>query len=222
MKMTIEWGHRPQRRRLVFATLTLFLLSGCQGIGQLSPHPNYYSLADAGDPVTALQPRPAAAATAPTLIVSAPHASAGFDSQRIVYLRRADQPEYFAHNDWIDTPARMLAPMIVAAVGRSGAYGAVVQAPSTVAGEMRLDTEILRLQHEFLATPSRVRLSLRAYLVDSATRRVIASREFEATVTAGSEDPHGGVVAANGAAKAVLEELSAFCAEAARSAASAK
>jgi cholesterol transport system auxiliary component len=155
--------------------------------------------------------------TALTLIVSPPNAAAGFDSQRIMYARHANQLEYFAHNEWIDTPARMLAPLIVAAAEASGAFRAVVQTPSSAAGEMRLDTEILRLQHEFLSAPSRVRFTLRAYLVESVTRRVIASREFEAIAAAPSEDPHGGVAAANPAVRSVLEELAIFCAQTAGS-----
>jgi cholesterol transport system auxiliary component len=135
-----------------------------------------------------------------------------------MYVRQADQLEYFAHNEWIDTPARMLAPLIVAAVERSGAFRAVVQTPSPAAGDMRLDAEILRLQQEFLDTPSQVRFALRAYLVESVTRRVIASREFEAVVSAPSDDPHGGVVAANRAVQTVLANLSSFCAEVAGSA----
>jgi len=82
---------------------------------------------------------------------------------------------------------------------------------------LRLDTEIIRLQHEFQTQPSRVRFTLRAYLVDDKTRRVLAWREFDAAVPAASEDPYGGVVAANRAVQTVLENLSAFCAEAARS-----
>jgi cholesterol transport system auxiliary component len=77
---------------------------------------------------------------------------------------------------------------------------------------MRLDTEILRLQQEFLGVPSRVRFTLRAYLVESATRRVISSREFEATVDAASDDPRGGVTAAHQAVRRVLTELADFCA----------
>ena len=141
----------------------------------VSAHPNLYVLSNARDAAMPSQPKPRAAVTAPTLIVSPLHAAAGFDSKRIIYIRQADQLEYFAHSEWIDTPARMLAPLIVTAVERSGAFRAVVQTPSTVAGEMRLDIEILRLQHEFLSAPSHVRLTLRAYLVDSKTRRVIAS-----------------------------------------------
>jgi cholesterol transport system auxiliary component len=218
MKTTVSWAFLPHGWRLAAATLSLILVYGCEAIGPMvSPQPKFYSLADARNPATPAQPRPRAAVTAPTLIVSQPHAAAGFDSQRIMYVRQTDQLEYFAHNEWIDTPARMLAPLIVAAVDASGAFRAVVQTPSPAAGEMRLDTEILRLQHEFLSAPSQVRFTLRAYLVESETRRVIASHDFEAIVAASSEDPHGGVVAANQAVRSVLEELAVFCAQTAGS-----
>ena len=188
----------------------------------LRRNPPFTRSPSARNTATPTRSGPRAAAAAPTLIVSPPHAAAGFDSQRIMYVRQADQLEYFAHNEWVDTPARMLAPLIVAAVENSGAFRAVVQTPSAAAGDMRLDTEIVRLQHEFLGAPSQVRFTLRAYLVDNATRRVIASREFEAAVPAASDDPYGGVVAANRAVQTVLEKLAAFCAEAARSARMAK
>jgi cholesterol transport system auxiliary component len=91
----------------------------------------------------------------------------------------------------------------------------VLRAPTAATGEMRLDTELLRLQHDFVASPSQVRLTLRAVLIDSATRRVIAQREFDASVPSASEDAYGGVVAANVAVRTVLAELAEFCARAA-------
>jgi cholesterol transport system auxiliary component len=151
-------------------------------------------------------------------MVNPPHAAAGFDSQRIIYVRAAHKLEYYAHNEWVDTPARMLAPLIVAAVQTSGIFRAVVLTPSTAAGDLRLDTEIMRLQHDVGRQPSRVRFTLRAYIVDTATRRVLAWREFDESVAALSEDPYGGVIAANRAVQIVLQNLSTFCTEAARSA----
>lgn len=219
MKRIAPHASLPYLWQFAAAALSLALLSGCgvlSTIGSPSPQPTFYSLAYI--PNAAAPAASPAATTALTLIVSPPHAAAGFDSQRIMYVRQANQFEYFAHNQWIDTPARMLAPFIVSAVESSGAFRAVVQTPGAAAGEMRLDTEILRLQHEFLATPSKVRFTLRAYLVDSATRRVMATREFDAVVPATSEDPAGGVAAANRAVKTILEDLSAFCADAARGA----
>jgi cholesterol transport system auxiliary component len=45
---------------------------------------------------------------------------------------------------------------------------------------------------------------------------VVATREFEAVAAAPSEDPYGGVVAANQAVRSVLASLAEFCADAAR------
>lgn len=221
MKIPSQWTSLPHGlRRVAFALSlsSLTLTGGCEALKPVvSSHPNIYTLSNAPGTVIPARPEARASVTAPTLIISPPHAAAGFDSKRIIYVRQTDQLEYFAQNEWIDTPARMLAPLIVSAIESSGAFRAVVKTPSTAAGEMRLDIEILRLQHEFLSTPSQVRFTLRAYLVENKTRRVIASREFDAAVSAASEDPHGGVVAANRAVQRVLEDLSAFCAAAARS-----
>lgn len=130
-----------------------------------------------------------------------------------MYVRVAHKLEYFAHSEWIDTPARMLAPLLVAAIENGGAFRAVVTTPSAASGDIRLDTEILRLQHNFGPVPSEVRFTLRVYLVDNATRRVLAWREFDETVASASEDPAGGVTAANVAVQAVVKRLASFCAD---------
>ena len=204
--------------RLFAAALSVLAVCACGALRPTTtPNSAFYSLE--GMPTSA----PAAAATAaPTLVINPPHAAAGFDSPRIIYVRETHQLEYFAHSEWIDPPARMLAPLLVAAVESTGAFRAVALTPSSAAGDLRLDTEIIRLQHEFGTRPSRVRFTLRAYLVDDKTRRVLAWREFDAAVPAASEDPYGGVVAANRAVQSVLENLAAFCAEAVRSARMAK
>jgi len=107
----------------------------------------------------------------------------------------------------------MLAPLIADTVGNSGTFRAVVRTPSAADGDLRLDTEIVRLQHELAASPSRVRFTLRATLVDNNTRAVLASQEFDETVTATSETPYGGVLAANQAVQIVLGQLAGWCAE---------
>ena len=208
--------------RLFAASMSLTAVCACSTLRPTAtPHPAFYSLESTrgAAPVAASTTSPAApSATAPTLIINPPHAAAGFDSPRIIYVRETHKLEYFAHSEWVDPPARMLAPLIVAAVENTGAFRAVVLTPSAAAGDLRLDTEIVRLQHEFQTQPSRVRFTLRAYLVDDRTRRVLAWREFDAAVPAASEDPYGGVLAANRAVQTVLENLATFCAETARSA----
>lgn len=196
--------------RLFAGGFSLLAISACSLLQPAAtPHLNFYSLD--GLPGKTLL---AAPISAPTLIVSPPHAAPGYDSQRIIYMREPHKLEYFAHSEWIDPPARMLAPLLVAAIEKTGAFRAVVLTPSTAAGELRLDTEIIRLQQEFGTRPSQLRFTLRAHLIDETTRRVVASRQFDTSVPVSSETPYGGVVAANRAVQSTLENLAAFCAAA--------
>jgi len=104
-----------------------------------------------------------------------------------------------------------LHPLIVTAVANTGQFRAAVLTPSAVSGDLRLDTEIMRLQHDFNSVPSRVRFTLRAYIIDNTTRKMVAWREFDESATAASENPYGGVVAANRVVRTVLEQLASFC-----------
>jgi cholesterol transport system auxiliary component len=195
-------------------SVLLALVSGCELLrpAASSSPPDFYAL-DNGlkTPLTPARESPAGA---PTLAVSMPRAAPGFDSRRIIYVRHAHELEYFAHSEWIDTPARMLSTLLVSSLESQGAFRAVVSSPSSASGDLRLDSEILQLQHEFTQVPSRVRFTLRADIVEDSSRRVIASRDFESIITAESESPYGGVIAANQSVRNVLEKLSAFCAEA--------
>lgn len=164
-----------------------------------------------------LEALPAAGAPRPkrdlVLEVTPPRARPGFDTPQMAYTQRANALEYFARNRWADTPARMLAPLLAQALDQSGGFRAVVQAPSLAAANFRLETELVRLQQEFGAKPSRVRLTVRAQLIDVDARRVLASAEFDETEAAPSDDPYGGVIAANQALGRLLERLATFCAE---------
>lgn len=146
-----------------------------------------------------------------TLVVGMPRAAPGFDSARMVYVRKPHQLEFFAKNQWVDTPARMLAPLLVQALERGGKFRAVAQPAGSLAAELRLDTEIIRLQQEFANPRSRVHLTVRAVVIDLVRRRVVATREFDIVEPAPSEDPDGGVVAANRAVKRLLAQMAEFC-----------
>lgn len=150
----------------------------------------------------------------PSLVVNVPRAAAGFDNHQIAYVRQAHKLEYFRQSEWVEAPAAMLAPMIVGALERGGKFNAVVRSPTSITGQLRLDLEIVRLQQEFYTVPSQVHFTLRAHLLDATTRKVIAWREFDTLVASPSEDPYGGVLAANNAARIVIEELASFCAQA--------
>ena len=201
------------RRFLVHAgACAALLLGGCAASlwPKPPPAPELFTLESAA--ATEPAPSPATTAGQPTLVVATPSAAAGYDGTPIVYRRRAQQIEHFAYARWVDTPAQMLVPLIVGALQRSGRFGAVLAAPTPAAADLRLETELIRLQHDFTVEPTRVRLTLRAVLLDTARRRVLATREFDLSEMAPSADPYGGVVAAQRAVQRMLPELATFCA----------
>lgn len=210
----------PGLRRRAATVGLLLSTAGCSGLlPKAAAPPAFYAL-DGSDASAAASP-PRETAQRPrvggrTLIVSPLTAAPGYDSPRIVYLRQPHQLAHYAQSEWVDTPARMLAPQVVAALAASGAFAAVVMAPSGAVGELRLDLALLRLQHDFSTGPrSQVRLSLRATLVDTTTRRVLEQRVFDEQVETSRDDAYGGVLAANQAVAQALRALTAMCAEAA-------
>lgn len=152
----------------------------------------------------------------PILQVSLPLAEPGFETARMVYLKRPYELEHYALNQWADQPARMFASLMVRALGRTGSWRAVVPAPGSIRGDFRLDSYGFALQQEFMQDPSLVRVTVRAQLVETKESRVVGTRAFEAVEKAQSNDAYGGVVAANRAIAVLLEEIASWLRECAR------
>lgn len=147
-----------------------------------------------------------------TLEVSPSRAAPGYDTARMAFVRQPHALEYFAKNRWADAPAKMLSPLLVRVLEQRTGFRAVAAENSMVKGDVRLDTEIILLQQEFTTSPSRLHLVLRAQLVDQASRSILATQVFEVLENAPSDDPYGGVVAANRVLPRLLEQIADFSA----------
>jgi cholesterol transport system auxiliary component len=204
---------RPVRGSLAFALFLVAATGGCT----LLPAPR-----ETARNTFVLHPEPSAPAAASgpcgrrdaTLLVNVPREEPGFDTPGMAYLLRPNVLSYYADSRWIDTPARMVAPLLVQAMERSGCWRAVVRPPSPADADFRLDTEDLVLEQEFFQRPSGVRLAIRAILVDMRRQSVVATRRFEAREEAPSEDASGGAAAANRAVGRILPALAAWAGEA--------
>ena len=97
--------------------------------------------------------------------------------------------------------------LLAEAMEATARWRAVVQAPSPIRAEHRLDCDSLVLEQQFFSR-GRVRLGLRAQLLDIKRQSVMGVRNFEVFEDSPSEDAYGGVVAANKASAKLLEELS--------------
>ena len=141
------------------------------------------------------------------LLITQPKAQAGFDTARMAYLLRPYEVSYYAYNQWADTLARMLHRVMVENLDKAGIWTAVLQAASAVPAQHRLDCDNLVLEQQFFSKPSRVRLALRAQIIKTKTQSVLATRSFELFEAAPSDDPYGGVQAANHAAAKLITEM---------------
>ena len=102
---------------------------------------------------------------------------------------------------------------MVQALNQNDAWRAVIPLPSSVRGDFRLDTHGFLLQQEFLQQPSRVRVMVRAQLVDLRESTILSARTFEVVENASSENAYGGVVAANRALAAMLDQVASWIRE---------
>lgn len=143
--------------------------------------------------------------------ISEPQTRSGFDTPQMAYVQQPHELNYFVASRWADTPARMLEPLLLQALEQTGSFRAVVPVPGAVPADVRLDTELIRLQHDFLTRPSRVLFSLRAQLIDVRGQRVLAVKQIDEIESATSENAYGGVTAANRALQRMLDQLADFC-----------
>jgi cholesterol transport system auxiliary component len=143
------------------------------------------------------------------LLVS-PVQSVGFDSRSMAYAMRPYERTYYAFSQWADTPGRMIEPLLIQAMESSGLFTAVIDVASTVVADYRLEIDLLVLQHEFQTTPSRGRIAMRAQLTNLVDNRVVATRIFEETAQAPTENPYGGAVALNIALENILNDMVAW------------
>jgi cholesterol transport system auxiliary component len=194
--------------RTVITVLTLSALGGCASLLPPPPMPDQVFVLEATPPAKITPPNTPPRAV---LAVSVPRARAGYDSAQMVWVRQAHGLETYARHRWANTPAHMLTPILVQTLDHSGAFHAVVQAPSSVAANLRLDTEIVRLHQDFSVQPSRVHFTLAVQLVDIPSRRIIASTHLEESEASATEDAYGGVRAANRALERLLPKITAFC-----------
>jgi cholesterol transport system auxiliary component len=193
------------KRRFVHAVCAFLVMTvlGCVSLRGDSEEIHTYHLGLDGWHSEA---RPADA-NGPILLVSLPQAEPGFETSRMIYIKRPYELESYAVNQWADTPARMFTPWLVQALTQSGVWRDVVTLPSSVPGEYRLDSYGFAVQQEFLQQPSRVRVTIRAQLVDVKQSTIVGRQTFEAIELAPGENAYGGVLGANRAVVGLLGQI---------------
>lgn len=144
------------------------------------------------------------------ILLVSPVQSVGHDSQHMTYTMRPYERTYYAFSRWADSPPRMIEPLVVQAMEASGLFGAVIDASSSVVADVRLDLDLLVLQHEFHTERSQGRMVMRAQLNDLASNEILSTRVFQSVAPAPSENAYGGVLALNLALENILLEMASW------------
>ena len=195
------------------ALAAVTLLSACGTLFAPSPPAMHFYTLDGPAPMAMPAQQAAKSPQADSvLIVALPRAGAGFDTDRIVYMLDEHRLQPYADNQWIDTPPKMLAPLISGALDRTRAFGAVLPASSPVNGRWELQSDIVRLQHEVSA--ARFRFTLRVTMIETRTRAVVFTHEFDGSAPVAAATPAAAVSAANVVVADVLAQMATACAAA--------
>lgn len=154
-------------------------------------------------------PPPAAVTSRPclSLRVSLPESAPGINTVRMAYSSEPNQLDYYAYNEWVATPARMLASLVETRLDASGLFRAVISGSSDIRTDLRMDWEVLSLQQDFSNGSSSVSLSVKVNVIDVAQRFLLESKTFSYRVPGAGENAEAGVGAANHAAEQFLGDL---------------
>ncbi len=145
-----------------------------------------------------------------TILITTTNAASAYESKQMLYMKQSFAINSFAQNAWISPPADMIFPLIIQSVQRSGNFRAVVGPTTNESADYRLDSELIELQQNFLQKPSRIQLSIKADLTDVRDGKILASKLFRYSIPTPTENPYGGVIAANQATRLFTGDLITF------------
>ncbi len=188
------------------AVFALLLVAACALPGQKPSKPTVVYLLEAD----AASTRATGVSEPPclTLSIAMPRSAPGFATSRIAYVEQPYRIDYFAYHEWADTPARMLQSVLQQTLEASRMFRAVVAGSMLgIQPDLRLETDLIRLQQEFLSSESQVQLDVGFSLHDVAAHRLLFSESFSLREPASENNPYAGVVAANRAVGRSLDAL---------------
>lgn len=183
-------------------SLSVVLLSACSPV-KVSVK-NQYQLSAYSTKQLAKNPLPV------TLLVTAPEAAAGYQTEQMLYIKKPFELEAFAKNAWVNPPADMLYPLILQSLQRANLFKAVTSNAYTLGVDYRVDTQLLSLEQNFLKKPSVLELSVKMVLTHVSDNKVLASRIINLQIPCPSDTPYGGVIAANKATQLFTASLARF------------
>lgn len=199
-------NHYP--RLVVWRNIGIWLVMAgllCACTSSSSGERTRYQLLESGNvaPVATAQPRV-------SILVMQPKAVEGYDTDRMWYVTKPYQVNAFANNAWMSSPSVMLMPLMIRSLESSHYFYAVILEPNMGKTEYRLESNVIRLQQNFLVKPSHIQLVMQVVLIHSDDNRLVAADYIYEDLPCPSDNPVGGVMAANQATRRLTTKLTHF------------
>ena len=196
------------RRILLVGFAPATLLTGCS---LLSPAPP--------EPVTAIlnkiPDQMQYESSHATLVVQRLEIRTAYDTTRMAYTMRPYELAYYRDNQWVETPAQMIQPLLVRTLEQTGFFRAILNPADSGPASYALRTEITELVQDYTTSPPSARLALHLQLFDE-TGQSVAEQEITESERMQSSTSYAGVNAANEALAKALGETAQFVMSAVR------
>jgi cholesterol transport system auxiliary component len=145
-----------------------------------------------------------------TILVSQSQAIPGYQTEEMLYSNKPYQISAFVKNSWVSPPAGMITPLIAQSLEHSNFFFAVASGPDADKTDYRLDTQIIDLKQNFLTKPSQIEFVIQVDLTHVDDNRLISSQIFVIRTPCQSNNPYGGVVAANKTLRLFTKQLTNY------------
>ncbi|RLA05340.1 MAG: hypothetical protein DRQ59_16195 [Gammaproteobacteria bacterium] len=142
------------------------------------------------------------------LKISRPKSIAAIMSRNILYQEKEFVRNPYASSKWRDTPNKMLASLFLSCINKSSVFTSVLPSYSRGKADLLLESTLLDFYHHVNSDgSSEGRVRIRFYLIESKSRKVVATNEFDSKIDSKTLDVNGGVMAINDASKSVALSL---------------
>ena len=147
--------------------------------------------------------------TALILALSPINSSQDFMGTGIIYRDHDYSYNSYAYSRWNDSPSKLLAIYFQYYLSESQRFSAVVPNSSTSHADVLLEATLLDFSHHLALDKdnSTGRVSIIFYLIDSKSKRLLASKQFNSEITVETESAKGATKALNLASESVAADL---------------
>lgn len=185
------------------STLLAFVFAGCTSL-----RPTMYEytiLPSYTTPTVTSKPFDA------TLKLSSTKSMASLASTQLYYLKDTLRMDAYLYSRWSDSPSHMIDRALYSSLENQQLFETLIPATSSATADLTLESDLHAFYHRFLDNAhSEGFIDITYRLIDTKTKRPIASKRFMITHPAPTVDAKGGVSALNSATHTLSQQCTAW------------